>query len=236
MKIALIGYGKMGKEIEKEALKKNHEIILKSTKETSLLENLSLIKQADIAIEFTNPNHAFDNICFCLKNNIPILSGTTGWIEKHRKEITNICQRENGLFFYSPNFSIGVHIFFEINRRLTKLIENYLLQYEIEIEETHHIEKKDKPSGTALLLSNIIKEAFMQEDSKKNITIESKRTEKEIGTHKVRYYSNKETIEVTHQAYNRSIYAEGTLKAAQWLLKQQRGKLFFMEDLLKFNC
>lgn len=224
MKIALIGYGKMGKEIEKEALSKNHEVISKINKSPTL-KNL---EGADIAIEFSHPKSAFSNIKFCLKNQIPILCGTTGWLEKF-DEIKAFCKKNEGSFFYSPNFSIGVNIFFEASKLVSDLMNKHL-EYKIEIEEIHHNEKKDQPSGTALFLAKEILEAKKSSYLKNKIPIKSSRLEKEVGIHKVNYYNDLEKIQIIHKAYNRAIFAKGVLLAAQWLIGKKG--IFSMKDFL----
>ena len=183
MKIALLGYGKMGHAIEEIALKKGHEIVLRITDEN--LQDLSKdnIKKADVAIEFTNPESAVSNILFCLENNVPVISGTTGWLQKV-SFIQEKCNELNGSFLYASNFSIGVNIFFELNKKLAQLMKEHE-DYEIAIEEIHHTQKKDAPSGTAITLA----EQIIESSSEKNTWINHE-TENRADFNNIRKLSN----------------------------------------------
>ena len=189
MKIALLGYGKMGKVIEKIALKRNHEIVLKKTS-TNTFEGL---KNADVAIDFSIPNVAVRNISECLNTNTPIISGTTGWVDQY-EEMVELCNSKNGAFIYGSNFSLGVNIFFELNEYLTKIMSKFN-QYEVSIEEIHHLQKLDAPSGTAISLANGIinnsdyKNWTFNSPTSNEIQIDAKRIENVPGTHKITYNS-----------------------------------------------
>lgn len=234
MNIGLIGYGKMGKSIEQEALIRGHNIAIKLSN-TPKLENL---KKIDVAIEFSNPDVAFNNIKFCLQNNIPVVSGTTGWLDKI-DIIKNICLNLNGTFIYSSNYSIGVNILFIINLKLAKLMSKYI-DYNINIKELHHLEKKDIPSGTSISLAKDIIKFTNKNDwtlNKKNndnnkLLINAKRLNNEIGTHIITYKSLIDKIEIKHKAYNRRGFAIGALIAAEWILKKNKKGCFSMKDVL----
>ncbi|WP_185872292.1 4-hydroxy-tetrahydrodipicolinate reductase [Blattabacterium cuenoti] len=232
MNIAIIGYGKMGKSIEKIAKIRNHKIslIYDGTPTPSLLKN------SDVAIEFSQPNSAFNNIKICIENNIPTVCGTTGWLDKF-EIIKKICQENNGSFLYSSNFSIGMNIFFKINEKLSKFLFPYSKNYEVKIEEIHHKEKVDKPSGTAISLANDIIKNNMKKtwilDKKKTkdqILIISKRFENVSGTHIVIYESKIENIKIQHKANNREGFSIGAVIAAEWI-KNKKG-IFSMKDVL----
>lgn len=230
MKIALLGYGKMGKTIEKIATDRGHEIILKISDN---IDNHDLTK-VDIAIDFSVPQAAFKNITTCFKNNIPVVSGTTGWLEQYN-EAVKICEEENSAFLYASNFSIGVNLFFEINQRLAKLIAPFE-EYSVEIEEIHHTQKLDAPSGTAIslaqqIISNSNKTGWQLDTAKEGeIPIFAKRIEDVPGTHTVAYKSSIDTIEIKHTAHSRQGFALGAVIAAEWL-KDKNG-VFAMKDVL----
>ena len=236
MKIALLGYGKMGQEIHKLAEKRGHEIVLIIDNDEDWQEKGSLLKEADVAIEFTTPDSAVENIMHCFENDIPVIVGTTGWIE----DIDNIrktCINENKSILFSPNFSIGVNLFFDLNRFLASLMAKWD-NYEISIEETHHIHKLDAPSGTAIVLANDIirnierKERWVKElqENPEEVGIKSYRSEDVPGTHIVRYESDMDAIIITHTAKTRRGFALGALLAAEWI-KEKKG-FFEMKDLL----
>lgn len=220
MKIALIGYGKMGKAIEQIALAKgftiSHRIGLKDNLEI-LLEN-----RPDVAIEFTQPESAIKNISFCIENSIPVVSGTTGWND-HYQSIYDLCIERNGTFLHSSNFSIGVNLFFEFNQWIAKKMNK--MDFFPSMIEIHHTEKKDSPSGTAITLADGIIEnndkldSWINEESTdhKKLSIVSKRVPNVPGTHTVTYSSNLESIELTHTANDRSVFAEGVVKVADWI-------------------
>ncbi|GAB4243863.1 MAG: 4-hydroxy-tetrahydrodipicolinate reductase [Ekhidna sp.] len=224
MKIALIGYGKMGRAIEAIARKERIEVVatFKNGDDLDVLKN----KEVDVAIEFTQPDAAFDNITFCINQGIPVISGTTGWTSQ-LESIKALCEEKNGTFLYASNFSIGVNLFFELNRWLAKRMQ--MLGFKPEITEIHHTEKKDSPSGTAITLaegilaSNPAFEDWINEKSAdhKKIGIISERKPNVPGTHTVSYSSQMETISINHEAHSRDVFAQGVIKVAQWITNQQ---------------
>lgn len=230
MKIALLGYGKMGKVIEKIALERGHEIVLKKGSNDSF----SGLENANVAIDFSVPNCAVENISTCLKMNIPVVSGTTGWLEKYDEMVT-LCQQKNGSFIYGSNFSLGVNIFFELNEYLAKMMSN-LEQYNVSIEEIHHTQKLDAPSGTAISLANgIIKNSdytnwTLDKANKNEIHIDAKRIENVPGTHSIFYNSEVDQIEIKHTAHSREGFALGAVIAAEWILNKKG--VFTMKDVL----
>ena len=231
MKIALFGYGKMGKTIEQIALQKGHTIVLKTSGKSSLEK----IIEADIAIDFSTPKAAASNIKFCLERQIPIVCGTTGWLDNYN-EIINFCNKCNGAFIYASNFSIGVNIFFQMNEYLAKLMKPWK-EYQVYLEEIHHTEKLDTPSGTAITLAeDIIKNSDnkswnLKKAKKKNIMITSKRVTNVKGTHTINYQSEIDTISIQHEAKSREGFALGALIAAEWLVGKKG--VFSMKDVLK---
>lgn len=230
MKIALLGYGKMGKVIEKIALERGHEIVLKKGREDSYngLEN------ADVAIDFSIPTSAVSNISTCFDKNIPVVSGTTGWLEAYDNMVT-LCKEKKGSFIYGSNFSLGVNVFFELNEYLAKMMAN-LKQYNVSMEEIHHTQKLDAPSGTAISLANgIIKNTdysnwTMEKATDSEIHIEAKRIENIPGTHSVFYDSEVDQIEIKHTAHTREGFALGSIVAAEWLVGKKG--VFTMKDVL----
>jgi 4-hydroxy-tetrahydrodipicolinate reductase len=230
MKIALLGYGKMGKVIEKIALERGHTIVLKK----SSTDSFDGLKNADVVIDFSVPNSAVAHISECLTNNIPVISGTTGWLENY-EEMIELCKANNGSFIYSSNFSLGVNIFFELNDYLAKMMHK-LKQYNVSLEEIHHTQKLDAPSGTAISLAKgIIKSTdytdWTLENPKNNeIHIDAKRIENVPGTHSVFYDSEVDQIEIKHTAHSREGFALGAVIAAEWLV-EKRG-VFTMKDVL----
>ncbi|WP_185867220.1 4-hydroxy-tetrahydrodipicolinate reductase [Blattabacterium cuenoti] len=234
MNIAIIGYGKMGKSIEKIAKIRNHKISLcyDETPTLHLLNN----SNSDVAIEFSQPHSAFNNVKICIENNIPVVSGTTGWLEKF-EIIQKICKEKNGSFLYSSNFSIGMNILFEINKKLSKLLSFYSEDYEVTIEEIHHKEKMDKPSGTALSLAkdiihNKMKKTWILDEkkTKNQILILSKRFKNVTGIHIVKYESKIEDIKIQHNAHSREGFALGAVIAAEWI--QNKKGIFSMKEVL----
>lgn len=236
MKIALFGYGKMGKEIEQIALQRGHEIVLK-IKGTEEYD----ISQADIAIDFSVPNAALSNIVSCFRNNVPVISGTTGWLDDFDKAI-DVCKENNGSFIYASNFSIGVNIFFELNKQLAKMM-NSQKEYSINVEEIHHTKKLDTPSGTAITLA----EGIINNTSKRDwqlkerqtqinagtIPIEAKRILDVPGTHIISYESQIDSIEIKHTAHNRKGFALGAIIAAEWL--NNKIGIYTMKDVLNIG-
>lgn len=230
MKIALLGYGRMGKVIERIALERGHEIVLRKT-DIDTFEGLEL---ADVAIDFSVPDAAVNNISTCLENNIPVISGTTGWLEDYPKMV-KLCEEKKGAFIYGSNFSLGVNIFFELNAHLAKMMAN-LGQYKISMEEIHHLQKLDAPSGTAISLANdIIKNSdysswAIENPKEDEIFIDAKREEGIPGTHSVFYTSAVDTIEIKHTAHNREGFALGAVVAAEWIIGKKG--VFGMKDVL----
>ncbi|PRZ28272.1 4-hydroxy-tetrahydrodipicolinate reductase [Flavobacterium granuli] len=230
MKIALLGYGKMGQVIERIALERGHEIVLKKD-EHNTYEGLS---NADVAIDFSIPTAAVSNISNCFHNNVPVISGTTGWLE-HYDEMTALCAEKNGAFISSSNFSLGVNIFFELNEYLAKMMSK-LDSYRVEMEEIHHTQKLDAPSGTAISLAKGVIENSNYNDwtlespEKNQIHIEAKRIGTVPGTHTVTYNSAVDSIEIKHTAHNREGFALGAVIAAEWIIGKQG--VFTMKDVL----
>ncbi len=230
MKIALLGYGKMGKTIEQLAKKKGHKIvfILSSSKTEG---NLS---QADVAIDFSTPDSAFENIKMCLENDVPVVSGTTAWLDKYDEAVA-LCKQHNGSFLYASNFSIGVNLFFKINQYVAKLMQNRE-EYDVAIEEIHHTQKLDAPSGTAITLAQQIlpftqkKEWILDKEASDKITITAKRENEVKGTHTIRYSSLVDTVSIKHEAHSREGFALGALMAAGWLIGKKG--VFSMEDVI----
>ena len=230
MKIALLGYGKMGKVIEKIALERGHEIVLRKDRS----DTFEGITNADIAIDFSVPTSAVSHISECLNQNIPVISGTTGWLENYA-EMVDLCHEKNGSFIYASNFSLGVNIFFEINNYLAKMMKN-LTDYKISMEEIHHIQKLDAPSGTAISLANGIIENTdyvnwtIENPTANQIYIDAKRIENVPGTHSVFYDSKVDQIEIKHTAHSREGFALGSVIAAEWLIGKKG--VFTMKDVL----
>ncbi len=224
MKIIIIGYGKMGKEIEKICLKKKYKILLKINSKNHKSLNKDILKKCDVAIDFSNSKTVVKNIIFLLENKIPVVSGTTGW-DNEINIIQKKCIEKNGTFLHSPNFSIGMNIFFELNDFLAKKMCQ-LNQYEASISEVHHKDKKDKPSGTAIKLANDICKNIEQ----KMPPIYCKRKDNIKGVHKIKYSSNIDTISIKHDAHNRKGFAEGALIAAKFI-KNKKG-IFTMKDVI----
>lgn len=238
MKIALLGYGKMGHEIEKIALERHHEIVLTIDIDNQRDSTVDHIKKADVAIDFSTPASAFENILKCFEANVPIVCGTTGWLDK-LNEITEKCKRSNQTFFYASNFSLGVNVFFAVNKYLSALM-NGIDSYDVDIREIHHIHKLDAPSGTAITLANDIVstvgrkkdwELNKKTDSSK-IRIDAVRENEVPGTHIITWDSTVDTIQICHEAKSRKGFALGAVLAAEFI-RDKKG-IFTMSDLLKF--
>ncbi|MCG9793061.1 4-hydroxy-tetrahydrodipicolinate reductase [Flavobacterium algicola] len=233
MKIALLGYGKMGQVIERIALERGHEIVLKKD-EFNTYEGL---ETADVAIDFSVPTAAVNNISSCFHANVPVVSGTTGWLE-HYDEMIALCKEKKGGFISSSNFSLGVNIFFEINSYLAKMMAT-LDSYKVDMEEIHHIHKLDAPSGTAISLAKGVIENsnytdWTLDDAKENeIHIEAVRLDEVPGTHTVTYTSDVDSIEIKHTAHTREGFAFGAVVAAEWLSGKQG--VFSMKDVLNIK-
>lgn len=233
MKIALLGYGRMGKEIEKIAISRGHEIVIRKD-----VEDVIDITLADVAIDFSVPNAVFYNITNCIENNVPVIAGTTGWLEKYEEAVA-FCHQKKGAFLYASNFSVGVNIFFELNKQLAKMMSS-LEEYQISMEEIHHTQKLDAPSGTAITLA----EGIIQNTSKnnwelgektstENIPIVAKRIPDVPGTHTVWYTSEVDTIEIKHTAHSRKGFALGAVIAAEWIVGKTG--VFSMKDVLNIR-
>ena len=233
MKIALLGYGKMGQVIERIALERGHEIVLKKD-ETNTFEGLL---DADVAIDFSVPTAAVDNISSCFDANVPVISGTTGWLE-HYDAVVALCNEKKGAFISSSNFSLGVNLFFELNEYLAKIMSKFD-SYTVEMEEIHHTQKLDAPSGTAISLAKgVIKNSSytnwtLDHPKKDQIHIETKRIGTVPGTHTVTYNSAVDEIEIKHTAHNREGFALGAVIAAEWIIGKKG--VFTMKDVLELD-
>ena len=236
MRILLLGYGKIGKTIEKIALERGHSIVGKIDIDNRSEMDALQPADVDVAIEFSAPEAAYHNITYCLKKGWPVVSGTTGWLE-HRAEIEKLCVQQNGAFFYASNYSIGVNLFFRLNRQLARLMNGH--GYEQYMTEIHHIHKLDAPSGTAITLAEAITDEIdnlegwklAPETESGYLQITSKREGEVPGTHIVRYESEVDTIEISHTAHSRAGFALGAVVSAEWL--PGRNGVFGMNDLLK---
>jgi 4-hydroxy-tetrahydrodipicolinate reductase len=237
MKIAIIGYGKMGREIEQTAIERGHEVLFKFDVSNAHEFTTDKLKEADVAIEFTQPDSAYSNFLKCFEAGIPVVSGTTGWLDK-MDEIKQKCEAGN-TFFYASNFSLGVNLFFKLNANLGKLM-NSVEGYDVSMSETHHTEKKDAPSGTAITLAEGLTEVFDRKSKwvKENaaddseLVIHSIRKDKVPGIHTIRYESDVDLIEITHSAKSRKGFALGAVMAAEFSLS--RKGFLTMDDLLVF--
>ena len=229
MKIGIIGYGKMGKAIEKVAIDRGHLISFKTNK-----CDLNLINDVDVTIEFSTPESAFTNIKNCIDSNVPVVSGTTGWLED-LDDIKKLCDKKNGSFLYASNFSLGANLFFELNKKLAHLMSDKN-QYKTSIDETHHIHKLDRPSGTAITLADDIisnsryKNWELDSSSKDKININSSREKEVNGVHKVVYSSENDIISIKHEALNRNGFALGAVISAEWLVNKKG--CFSISDML----
>lgn len=236
MNIALIGYGKMGKAIEEIALQRGHEIVLKIDDQNLDAFTKENARKADAAIEFTGPHSAFDNVTKLLEFGVPVVCGSTGWTDR-LKQIEKLCKSEKGSFLYASNFSVGVNIFFELNKKLAKLMVG-LSEYNVTMEEIHHTQKKDAPSGTAITLADQVlkysnqKTKWVNEpsDDPTALSIISKREDPAPGTHSIKYSSAIDDIEIIHTAHNRKGFALGAVLAAEYI--QDRRGIFTMKDVL----
>ena len=233
MKIALLGYGRMGKSIEAIAVNRSHTIVLKVSDTTSNYD----FSDADVAIDFSIPSAAVANIKKALDAGVPVISGTTGWLDNY-DEIIDYCNAKNGTFLYASNFSLGVNIFFELNKKLSELMSGFS-EYTTEIEEIHHTQKLDAPSGTAITLAEQIiehtdyKNWTLDTAEPKEIHIEAKRIEGIPGTHEITYNSEIDAISIKHTAHSRQGFAMGAVIAAEWI-KNKKG-IFSMKDVLNIG-
>ena len=236
MNIALIGYGKMGKAIEEIALQRGHSIVLKIDENNLDDFNKDKIAKADVAIEFTGPHSAFDNIKKGIELGIPVISGSTGWIE-NMPAVTRLVDEKKGAFLYASNFSVGVNIFFEVNKKLAAMMAPHK-EYEVILEETHHTQKKDAPSGTAITLAEQVLEEVKRKkqwvnelsDNPEDLEIMSQRIDPAPGTHSVRYSSAVDSLEIIHTAHNRKGFALGAVVAAEFI-RDKKG-IFSMKEVL----
>lgn len=237
MNIALIGYGKMGKEIEQIAISRGHKIVLTVDAHNAKTFTNDELKKADVAIEFSTPDAALSNIYKCFEAGVPVVVGTTGWLNK-LEEVKKACTDKKQTLFYTSNYSIGVNLFFKLNQQLAKLMNSHK-EYDVKMEEIHHIHKLDAPSGTAISLANQVIENIDTKDKWVNnvtnnineLSIISKRLDEVPGTHTVTYGSDIDEISITHIAYNRKGFAMGAVVAAEWV-KDKKG-IFGMDDLMK---
>jgi 4-hydroxy-tetrahydrodipicolinate reductase len=241
MNIALIGYGKMGKAIEDVALRRGHTITCKISSSNLQDFNPRVLQWADVAIEFSTPESAYNNLRQCMEIGVPVISGTTGWLNK-KTEIEQLCIEKQGTFLYASNFSIGVNIFFELNKLLAQMMNKYEV-YDVDIQEIHHTAKLDKPSGTAITVANDIIERLERKKvwtiSKpenpftRDLYIESRREDPAPGTHIVTYRSEIDDVEITHTAHSRLGFAKGAVLAAEWILGKKG--VFSMKDVLEID-
>jgi 4-hydroxy-tetrahydrodipicolinate reductase len=236
MRILLIGYGKMGKTIEQLALSQGHTIAgTIDHNSTDSLPNYTT-ENTDVAIEFTHPEAAFSNISYCLKHGIPVVSGSTGWLEKY-DEAVKLCKEYNGAFFYASNYSVGVNLFFHFNEYIASKMEAYK-EYQVSIREIHHLQKVDKPSGTGITTAEGILKNYKDlegwiadnPEEKTKLNIASEREPDVVGTHIVTYSSEVDQIELGHIAHSRAGFAEGAVMAAAWLVGRQG--VYGMKDML----
>ena len=236
MNILLVGYGKMGKTIEVVAGQKSHQIA--GILDPSAGKHFDFKTQVDVAIEFTTPESAAENIRLCIDHKIPVLSGTTGWLDK-KGETDTYCIGKDGTFFYASNFSLGVNLFFKLNEQLAWMMSGKT-DYDVSIDETHHTQKKDAPSGTAITLAEGIlkhlpsKKQWVNSETQKadDLVIRSFRKDPVPGTHTITYHSSVDDLEIRHTAHSREGFARGAVAVAEWL-PGQRGVLG-MDDFLKF--
>ena len=247
MKIALIGYGKMGKTLEKIALKNGHQVVLRVDVNNSKYIDIGDLKGADVAIEFSRPDSAAENIRKCFRAGVPVVCGTTGWLDDFDNIVAD-CKETGGSLFYSSNYSIGVNIFFEVNKKLAALMNEQGQYDEMLIHESHHIEKIDCPSGTAISLAQQMIENIdrlkewvnyktdesvnLGEETEGELPIFSTREDEIPGTHIVKYFSDVDEIEIIHKALSRHGFANGAMKAAEWI--QGKKGVYSMKDLLNF--
>ncbi|MEO6917384.1 MAG: 4-hydroxy-tetrahydrodipicolinate reductase [Chitinophagaceae bacterium] len=235
MKIVLVGYGKMGKAIEEIAVQRGHEIVLKIDVGEMATTTSKQLAKADVAIEFTNPDSAFENLVKCHESGLPIVCGSTGWLDRWA-EVEHIF-KQTGALIYASNFSIGVNLFFELNKKLASLMSNYP-EYSPELKEIHHTQKKDAPSGTAVTLAEQVLKRYPEKShwvnqATKNpaaLAVISERTDPAAGTHHVKYSSSVDDIEIIHTAHNRQGFAQGAVLAAEYIIGKTG--IFTMKNVL----
>lgn len=236
MKIALIGYGKMGQAIEEIALRKGDAIVLKISIDNVEYFTTEAVQKADVAIEFTGPQSAVENIKKCIDAGVPVVSGSTGWLQQWN-EVKNYCKQNNGSLIYASNFSIGVNLFFEVNTYLAQLMARHE-EYDVMLEEIHHTQKKDAPSGTAITLAEQVLQHITRKkhwvnhisDNETELEIISERIDSTPGTHKIKYFSSIDDIEIVHTAHNRKGFASGAVLAAEFLVGKKG--IYTMKDVL----
>lgn len=232
MKIALLGYGRMGKTIEKLAVERGHSVVKKIDQGDTYD-----FADADVAIDFSVPDAAVDNISMALKSGVPVVSGTTGWLDRY-PEMVALCKENNGAFIYASNFSVGVNIFFELNKKLAQMMKA-LDSYDVSMTEVHHIHKLDAPSGTAITLAEVIIEEsaktdwILDNEESDKITIKAVREAEVPGTHTITYQSDVDEIMIEHKAHSRNGFALGAIIAAEWL-KDKKG-VHTMKDVLNLS-
>lgn len=236
MKIVLLGYGKMGKEIEKVAIERKHEIVLKVDETNAHGITASDLTKADVAIEFSTPHTVIANIYKCFEGNMPVVVGTTGWYNEFEK-IKNDCIAGKHALFYASNYSVGVNLFFKLNNYLAELMNNYP-DYDVRMKEIHHIHKLDKPSGTAITLAEQIirkmarkKKWSIENDHPETLFIKDVREGEVPGTHIITYSSSVDEIEIMHKAHNRKGFALGAVMAAEFLYSKKEG-IYTMSDMI----
>lgn len=236
MKIALIGYGKMGKAIEEIAVNRGHQVVLKIDEDNLADLSKKNLEKADVAIEFTGPHSAYENVKKALEFDIPLVCGSTGWLER-LDEIKKLCVERNGSFIYASNYSVGVNIFFEVNKKLAALMASQK-DYEVQVTEIHHTQKKDAPSGTAITIAEQILEKLNRKknwvnhisDNVDELEIISERIDPAAGTHKIKYSSAVDDIEIIHTAHSRQGFALGAVLAAEYI--HNKKGIFSMKDVL----
>ena len=232
MNIALLGYGRMGKTIAKIAEDRGHKIVRRIDKDDSFD-----LDGVDVAIDFSIPEAAVANITQCLNSDVPVVSGTTGWLDNYDKMV-QLCSDKNGAFLYASNFSVGVNIFFELNKQLAKMMAK-LSNYSVSMEETHHIHKLDAPSGTAITLAEGIIENtdhngwLLEKEEEDKVTIRSIREGEVPGTHSIKYTSDVDDITIEHKAHSRQGFALGAVIAAEWIV--DKNGVFSMKDVLSLG-
>ena len=234
MKIGLFGYGKMGKMIEQIAQDRGHTIVARVDVDTTDIP----FENMDVAIDFSTPDAAFGNITSCFEHKVPVISGTTGWLDQFDQAVAQ-CETHQSAFIYASNFSLGVNVFFELNAYLAKMMKG-LNQYKVSMEEIHHTQKLDAPSGTAITLAEGIIENSSKdswdldgEKTEKNIPIKAVRTPDVPGTHTINYESEVDSIEIKHTAHNRKGFALGAVVAAEWLIGKEG--VYSMRDVLNIG-
>lgn len=235
MRIILLGYGKMGRIIDRIAQERGHEIVARID-----IDNQYAVETAegDVAIEFSHPEAAFDNVRACLLRNIPVVCGTTGWLTR-KPELEELCRAQNGAFFYASNYSVGVNLFFKVNEYLARIVSRFP-EYDVRLDEIHHVEKKDAPSGTAITLAESVlkhsrrKKRWVNEKTgrSEDLYISSFRIDQVPGTHIVKYESMIDDIEIKHTAHSREGFAKGAVMVAEWILGKTG--VLSMNDYLDF--